>query len=155
MGSRNPPAARRLEAALVTAAMVGATALVLLLLLGLPAVAQAEERAVSGVTLTSPNPGELVITWEAPSRAPSDYRVTWKKSDGKWPSHRDEPTVNGGNAFPTGTSHTSPQISPDPHEFHMEDKSYVRTTNTPQANHAGDNHCHGPDSRNAAGHAGS
>ena len=66
----------------------------------------AADNEITGVTLTSPNPGELVITWDAPSRAPDDYRVTWKKSDGKWPSYRNENTVDGGNAFPTGTSHT-------------------------------------------------
>ena len=61
---------------------------------------------ITGVTLTSLNPGELAITWDAPSRAPTDYRVTWKKSDGKWPSYKNENTADGGNAFPTGTSHT-------------------------------------------------
>ena len=66
----------------------------------------AADNEITGVTLTSPEPGELAITWNAPSRAPSDYRVTWKKSDGKWPSYMDDNTVEGGNAFPTGTSHT-------------------------------------------------
>ena len=66
----------------------------------------AADNDVTGVTLTSLNPGELAITWDAPSRAPSDYRVTWKKSDGKWPSYKNDNTVDGGNAFPTVTSHT-------------------------------------------------
>ncbi len=66
----------------------------------------AADNEITGVTLTSPNPGELAITWDAPSRAPGDYRVTWKKSDGKWPSYKNANTVQGGNAFPTGTSHT-------------------------------------------------
>ena len=66
----------------------------------------AADNDVTGLTLTSLNPGELAITWDAPSRAPTDYRVTWKKSDGKWPSYKNENTVDGGNAFPTGTSHT-------------------------------------------------
>ncbi len=66
----------------------------------------AADNEITGVTLTSPNPGELVITWDAPSRAPDDYRVTWKKSTARWPSYRNENTVDGGNAFPTGTSHT-------------------------------------------------
>ena len=77
-----------------------------LLLFLLPAEAQASETTISGVTLTSPNPGELVITWDAPSRAPDDYRVTWKKSTAKWPSYKDDNTALGGNAFPTGTTHT-------------------------------------------------
>ena len=78
----------------------------LLIVLHLPAEAQANDRDVSGVTLTSPNPGELVIAWDAPGNAPDDYRVTWKKSTASWPSHRSENTVAGGNAFPSGTSHT-------------------------------------------------
>ena len=66
----------------------------------------AADNEITGVTVTSLNPGEIAITWDAPSRAPSDYRVTWKKSDGKWPSYKNDNTVEGGNAFPTGTSHT-------------------------------------------------
>ena len=66
----------------------------------------AADNEITGVTVTSLNPGELVITWDAPSRAPGDYRVTWKKSDGKWPSYKNANTALGGNAFPTGTSHT-------------------------------------------------
>ena len=53
-----------------------------------------------------PNPGEVTVSWDAPSDAPDDYRVTWKKSAGKWTSYKNENTVEGGNAFPTGTSHT-------------------------------------------------
>ena len=48
----------------------------------------------------------MVITWDAPTDAPDDYRVTWKKSTAKWPSYRNANTALGGNAFPTGTSHT-------------------------------------------------
>ena len=40
----------------------------------------AADNEITGVTLTSLNPGELTITWEAPSAAPDNYRVTWKKS---------------------------------------------------------------------------
>ncbi len=66
----------------------------------------AADKDVSGLTVTSTNPGELAISWDAPSQAPGDYRVTWKKSDGKWPSYNNDNTVEGGNAFPTVTSHT-------------------------------------------------
>ena len=77
-----------------------------LLLMHQPAEAQGNEIATNNLAVSSPNPGELVITWNAPSNAPDDYRVTWKKSDGKWTSYKDDNTVDGGNAFPTGTSHT-------------------------------------------------
>ena len=66
----------------------------------------AADNEITGVTLSSLNPGELAIAWDAPSRAPTDYRVTWKKSTGKWPSYRNDNTVEGGNAFPTAMSHT-------------------------------------------------
>ena len=77
-----------------------------LLLANQPAEAQQDDKATSNLALSSPNPGELVITWDAPSNAPEDYRVTWKKSTARWPSYKNENTVEGGNAFPTGTSHT-------------------------------------------------
>ena len=94
------------QVALRVAAAALLVAAVLLLVVRLPAEAQANDRDVGGVTLTSPNPGELVIAWDAPGNAPTDYRVTWKKSDGKWHSYKHANTVDGGNAFPTGTSHT-------------------------------------------------
>ena len=78
----------------------------LLLFLQSPAEAQDNSKTPSNLAVSSPNPGELVITWGAPSDAPDDYRLTWKKSDGKWPSYKNENTVDGGNAFPTATSHT-------------------------------------------------
>ena len=94
------------QVAIRVAAAALLVAAVLLLVVHLPAEAQANDRAVGGVTVTSPNPGELVIAWDAPGNAPDDYRVTWKKSTGKWPSYKNDNTVDGGNAFPTGTSHT-------------------------------------------------
>ena len=77
-----------------------------LLLANQPAEAQQDDKATSNLALSSPNPGELVIAWDAPGNAPEDYRVTWKKSTARWPSYKNENTVEGGNAFPTGTSHT-------------------------------------------------
>ena len=63
------------------------------LLLHRPAEAQVNDKAVSNVSVTSTNPGELSISWDAPRDAPDDYRVTWKKSSGKWTSYEDENTV--------------------------------------------------------------
>ena len=67
-------------------AALGAAA-AMLLVLRLPAEAQANDGDASCVPLTIPNPGELVITWDAPGSAPGDYRVTWKRSAAKWPSY--------------------------------------------------------------------
>ena len=94
------------QVAIRVAAAALLVAAVLLLVVHLPAEAQANDRDVGGVTVTSPNPGELVIAWDAPGNAPDDYRVTWKKSTAKWRSYKHDNTVDGGNAFPTGTSHT-------------------------------------------------
>ena len=52
----------------------------------------AADNDVTGLTLTSLNPGELPSPGTLPA-APDDYRVTWKKSDGKWPSYKNENTA--------------------------------------------------------------
>ena len=98
------PALRQTTLMAALALLIVASAL--LLLLNQPAEAQQDDKATSKLALSSTNPGELVIAWDAPSDAPDDYRVTWKKSDGKWPSYKNDNTPEGGNAFPSGTSHT-------------------------------------------------
>ena len=90
----------------IRAAAVLLAAAALLVFLQSPAAAQGNDRATSNLAVSSPNPGELVIAWDAPGNAPDDYRVTWKKSTARWPSYKNANTVEGGNAFPTGTSHT-------------------------------------------------
>ena len=94
------------QVALRVAAAALLVAAVLLIFLQYPAEAQSNDRATSNLAVSSPNPGELAITWDAPGNAPDDYRVTWKKSDGRWHSYKNANTALGGNAFPTGTSHT-------------------------------------------------
>ena len=94
------------QTAVITALALLLAAAALLIFLQSPAAAQGNDRATSNLALSSPNPGELVINWDAPSDAPDDYRLTWKKSDGRWASYKNANTVDGGNAFPTGTSHT-------------------------------------------------
>ena len=66
------------QVALTAAAAMLLVSAVLLLVVRLPAEARANDRDISGVTLTSPSPGELVIAWDAPTDAPGDCRVTWK-----------------------------------------------------------------------------
>ena len=94
------------QTAVITALALLLVAAALLVFLQSPAAAQGNDKATSNLALSSPNPGELVITWDAPSNAPDDYRVTWKKSDGRWHSYKNDNTVEGGNAYPTGTSYT-------------------------------------------------
>ena len=94
------------QVAIGAAVLLLLAAAALLVFLQSPAEAQGNDRATSNLAVSSPNPGELVITWDAPGNPPDDYRVTWKKSDGKWASYKNANTALGGNAFPTGTSHT-------------------------------------------------
>ena len=86
--------------------LVAALLLAVPLLFHAGSTVHAADNEITGVTVTSPNPGELSISWDTPSDAPDDYRVTWKKSSGKWASFKNENTVDGGNAFPTSTSHS-------------------------------------------------
>ena len=59
-------------------------------------------KAVANVQLSSNQPGELALSWDAPSRTPRDYRVNWAKAGESFPRIRD----NIGNAFPTSPSYT-------------------------------------------------
>ena len=64
--------------------------------------AEAQQAAVSGLTLTSATPGELTATWDAPDQTPTDYRVNWGESGEDFPSYKG----NVGNAYPATNSHT-------------------------------------------------
>ena len=79
--------ARPRDTALRAAAIILITAAVLLILY-FPAGAQAADKEITGLTLSSPNPGELVIEWDAASPAPEDHRVMWTKSSGKFRSYK-------------------------------------------------------------------
>ena len=62
--------------------------------------AQEADGAITGLTLTSDTPGTLTVSWDAPSPAPTDYRVNWAKSSEDYPSW----TSEAGNLYPEGTS---------------------------------------------------
>ena len=87
-------------------ALAAALLLAMAVLLNTGATAQAADKEITGLTLTSPNPGELVITWDAASPTPQDHRVMWAKSSEKFLSFKKENTDEAGNAYPTGTTHT-------------------------------------------------
>ena len=65
-----------------------------------PISAQQAERTVTGLTLSSDEPGSLTIHWDAASPAPVDYRVSWARSDEEYLTW----TNASGNAFPTTNS---------------------------------------------------
>ena len=96
---RHPIAALSICLALAVLGIVAAA----VLLAYPPALAQGvKDKEISGLRLDSPEPGKLVITWDAASPTPEDHRVIWAKSDEKFKKWNDF----SGNAFPTGTSHT-------------------------------------------------
>ena len=82
--------------------LVAALLLAVPLLLDAGRTAHAADKELTGLTLTSLNPGQLVITWDTASPAPEDYRVIWAKSTEKFKKPKDLT----GNAYPTSNSHT-------------------------------------------------
>lgn len=71
-------------------------------------MAEEEQGAIPGLTLTSENPGELVISWNEPEPAPSDYRISWTPTSKGHIGWQDDNEADRGNAYPQGTerSHT-------------------------------------------------
>ena len=90
----------------ITSLALFAMAAVLLLVGGGNAQAQSGGGAVSNLRLSSPNAGQLVIAWDAPSEGPTDYRVVWAPSGEAFPSYQSPNTSSRGNAYPSGTSYT-------------------------------------------------
>ena len=93
--------------------LMAAAALVLLMagILGAsvmttPAHAQEDPGAISNLSVSSPESGQLVVAWDAPAEAPTDYRVRWAPSDQDYLSFSEANTAQRGSAYPTGTSHT-------------------------------------------------
>ncbi len=64
--------------------------------------AQAQDGVMNAPTLTSDEPGTLVVSWELPSPEPSDYRIDWAKSGEDYTSWK----VDEGHAYPAGTETT-------------------------------------------------
>ena len=59
-------------------------------------------RDIGRIILTSATPGTIVATWEAPSEAPANYRISWAKAGDPYLTWTD----SAGNAFPTDPAHT-------------------------------------------------
>ena len=59
-------------------------------------------RDIIRITLSSAAPGTIHATWDVPSEAPANYRISWAKAGESYLTWTD-PT---GNAFPTDPSHT-------------------------------------------------
>ena len=72
----NSPRIARLVARLALAGLLLAAAMVAALTY-YPALAQSEPGAIGNFQLNSNSPGEIQATWDTPSPAPSDYRISW------------------------------------------------------------------------------
>ena len=85
------------------AALVALATLVALLIThapSVPAMAQAERGAIPSLALASSEPGQMVITWETPDPAPTDYRIRWTPEGEAYPSYRDANQADRGNSYP-------------------------------------------------------
>ena len=64
--------------------------------------AQEDTKAIGAVQLESNQPGELHVSWDAPTDTPRDYRVAWARVGENFKTWTDL----SGNAFPTTSSYT-------------------------------------------------
>ena len=64
--------------------------------------AQAEPGTMPSFTLSSKEPGQLVINWGTPDPAPTDYRLRWANSSLDYLSYSDENEADRGNLHPAG-----------------------------------------------------
>ena len=63
---------------------------------------QRGSRGIGRITLVSSQPGTIQASWEAPSEAPANYRISWAKVGEDFKTWTDQ----SGNAFPTEPSYT-------------------------------------------------
>ena len=87
---------------LALAALVVTIALLITYIPNVPAMAQAKNGAIPSLALASSEPGQLVITWETPDPAPTDYRVRWAPTSENFLSYRDDNEAQRGNLYPLG-----------------------------------------------------
>ena len=69
---------------------------------GLSAQGQAARGVVTGLALTSDNPGELTISWTLPDPEPSDYRIEWTEQSLGFLSYTRPNEAGRGNEYPEG-----------------------------------------------------
>ena len=70
--------------------------------------AQAQEPAgsINNQLVSSPDPGQLVVTWESPTQTPTDYRVRWAPANQDYLSYSVDNTSERGSAYPEATTLT-------------------------------------------------
>ena len=100
---RDPSAGGWVRLSILIAALLLVAGLVLSVS-GLAGTAQgqAESGAIPSLTLDSNEPGQLVITWQAPDPAPTDYRIIWAHTSLDYLSYKDSNEAERGNVYPAG-----------------------------------------------------
>ena len=91
------------------------------------AQAQASNDSIPSLTLDSQQPGQLVITWQAPASPPTDYRVSWANADLNWLSWKDANEPQRANEYPLGdvTTLTLNDLTPgDTYKVQMRSRYY-------------------------------
>ena len=86
----------------ITLAILAAISVIAVILMGVMTAQAQSQGEVPNLHLSSANPGELTITWDAPDPAPSDYRVIWAKQDLDFLSYSAANEANRGNEYPSG-----------------------------------------------------
>ena len=67
-----------------------------------PAEAQDPAGSIDNLLVSSPNPGQLLITWGSPAEVPTDYRVRWAPSNQDYLSYSAPNEANRGSEYPNG-----------------------------------------------------
>ena len=138
------PSASRTRLPILIAAWLFIIAATVTMSSGLPGVvqAQAERGAIPSLTLHSSEPGQLIITWETPDPAPTDYRLRWAPTSESFLSYRDDNEAQRGNFYPLGdvTTLTLDNLTPgDSYKVQMRSRYYnadrsVRESSGPWTN---------------------
>ena len=123
------PTASRTRLPILIAAWLFIIAATITMSSGLPgtAQAQAERGAIPSLNLASSEPGQMVITWETPDPAPTDYRIRWANTDLGWPSWSGTNETERANEYPIGgvTSLTLNNLTPgDSYKVQMRSRYY-------------------------------
>ena len=123
------PTASRTRLPILIAAWLFIIAATITMSSGLPGAvqAQAERGAIPSLNLASSEPGQLVITWETPDPAPTDYRIRWSPTNAKFLSYKDDNETQRGNLYPLGgvTSLTLNNLTPgDSYKVQMRSRYY-------------------------------
>ena len=100
---RDPSAGGWVRLSILIAALLLVAGLVLSVS-GLAGTAQGQagSGAIPSLTLDSNEPGQLVITWQAPDPAPTDYRIIWAHTSLDYLSYKDSNEAGRGNVYPAG-----------------------------------------------------